>query len=92
LAQRIQQFLQELGRQGRGPNRLEAHYLLDALSYLHAAQWVIGEEAMRRAERAAEAEPERLSSVRPVYDPVTVSGLRDQLQIIMARYGEALVD
>jgi inorganic triphosphatase YgiF len=85
LARRIDHFLIGLSRKGRDPNRLEGHYLLDALSHLHVNQYRLGEEAMRKAEQAFGATPQQLSSVKAAYDPMTAAHLRRQLDDIMAR-------
>jgi hypothetical protein len=88
LAQRIRRFLDGLAQQNRDPNRLESHLVLDALSYLHAGQWTLGEDAISRAEQAAGASRDQLAGIRPAFDPVTVARLQDHLGAIVARQDE----
>jgi hypothetical protein len=92
LARRIQRFLDELNRQGREPNRLEGHHLLDALAHLSGGECQLGEEAMERAEQASRPDEGQLRPVRPSFDPVTVARLREHLNSIKPHHSSLAGD
>jgi len=84
LVQRIDRFLLAVNCQGRALNRLESHYLLDALSYLAEGQWTLCDQAIAAAERGSAAAHEDLFSVPASIDPVDIVRLRDRLNAISA--------
>jgi hypothetical protein len=87
LAQRIDRFIDSLEREGRDPNRLEADFALSALGHLAVDQWPMGEDAMMRAERAANATPAEVANARGGHKPVTAKHLRAELEKILQNKG-----
>lgn len=79
LASRIGRFLDGIDHQKREPNRVESHYVLDALAYLKSEHFELGEEAMRQAERSMRPDEGQVRQVRPSVDPISVASLRDSL-------------
>lgn len=86
LGDRIGRLLVTLSRNGREPNRLESHHLLDAFSYLVEGQCTLCEQAISDAEAAANGTPQRISLIRTSVDPVTVTRLRERLDGIIASF------
>ena len=81
LSNRIDRFLNLLGRNRRPPNRRERYHLVDALQHLYEGQSEEVEAALARAEKV-EPLPSHLTAQPIPSDSVTVENLREGLNTI----------
>ena len=86
VADRIDRFLNGLGRTRRQPNRRELFWLREALANLQEGQYPGGEEAMDKAERTLPI-PEHAANDLSTNVGMTVEQLRAELDRIMKAEG-----
>ena len=86
VADRIDRFLNGLGRTRRQPNRRELFWLREALANLQEGQYPRGEEAMDKAERTLPI-PEHAANDLNTNVGMTVEQLRAELDRIMKAEG-----
>jgi hypothetical protein len=86
VAERIDRFLNGLEGARRLPNRRELFWLRETLGSLQEGQYLVGEDAMDKAERALPI-PEHAANDPSTNAGATVEQLRVQLDEIMKAEG-----